>query len=463
MKKLVFIFLSIFLVLNVNNTFGDYSWKPYPLMTDSDFLSGSENLISDVSDINWTNWQWKKCDSESKNCVNIASFKPICSESEYNISTTIWDAEKYKIQSCGKKIASKIISLNNTAITTTNSYRKQLRNDYLSWALIQRKVNFSTIKKDIPWYKDLSESSLYFNFKPLLKDSIDSNAYKLYSTIISANASVSWSLAEVNKYLKEFQLKKMELYYSYNPSPSSFSEYGITTSNINTNSLISYKDKINTSINNMKTKLIDITQTWWINATTNDTAWLLFKSHANFNKYMTYLSASLIDSLDTQINELQIAWKYKVLSEQLYPSNEALLSLIRQLYLIENNVSDLIKNKSSSNSWAIFNSLKEGIMSWFTPTISYSSNSEKLFPISSSTYEISPNLSNNKKAILGKFIDDNLLITGGKFYFNSTGLNKLSNSIYNNNLRLSESFDYIKKISKSFVKSGSRYVTTNLD
>lgn len=466
MKKLIFIFFSVFLALTINsNAFGaTYTSWTLPVMADTTFQQKAENLIGDYPAIWWD--------------------IPLCSESEYNISSEITATEISKIQNCGKKIASKIIAINNVWITNTNSYRKQTRNDYLKTMFDKRVANFQQIKSRLLAYQALSDSYLYFNFKPILKDVKDNTAYTQYTTLINAKDTVDWSLAQINKYLKNFQAEKMNLYYNHIYITPTGKKIGINANIDDSGSLVTIKNQAINSINQLYTKLDKYnTNSWTLTGQTN---WLLFKDLSDFNDYMSYLSWSVSNSLDIQIAELNTAIKYRLLSEQLYPSNDALLYLIRQLYIIQTNVNDNTKNLTYLNQPIILENIKKGIMSWFIPTLTFYPNQEKPFNISTSTYEISPNLTNDKKKILGTFIDENLLFNLSStttdsnrvdsFVLKKEGLDTIttdatkfsSEDIYgnakvsmtsstNNSLKLTTAFTYIKSKSQTFTKVGSIY------
>lgn len=453
MKKLIFLFLSLFLVFTSSNAFGlTYQSKVVWEMNDAEFQMWAEGLISTTDD--------------------LTKLTPLCSSSEYNFTWPITSVEIYKIQNCGKKIASKIISINNTAITNTNNYRKQTRNDYFSWALSKRLTNFQSIRNILPiLYLKLSDTSLYFNFKPLLKISPETVAYWKYNSLLNANSSVTWSLANIYSKLKDFNTKKIDLYNSDYDAGSD--KYGIKTSSsidIDLSSINEYKNDVNASLSQLSSELLKY-NSWSTNK-------YLFESEGNFNTYMAYLSWSINDSMNSQIKELNTAIRYKILSESLYPSNESLLYLVRQLNNIQTYVN---QNSNVGNRWIIFKNIISGIDLWFTTTTTYYNNKETIFPISSSTYEISPNLTNDKKKFLKNFIKNNLRTDYtwdgtsrvNEFVFLTAWLKKLatdntvitftSDKIGGTANSLSSTFNWIKKISKSFVKSGSRYITTNLN
>lgn len=479
MKKLVFIAIIIFMaIIESGNVNADtYTSSTQAMMSDATFQWKAENLVGNYP-------------------TAIAWETPICSESEYNISKEITSSDILRIQNCWKKIATKIISLNTLWITNTNNYRKQERNNWLKSAFDRRVTNFQQIKRNLLAYQALSDSYLYFNFKPLLKEVKDNTAYNQYSTLINANETVSWSFDNINKHLKDFQIEKMKLYYAQ--------EYSIPPTNtkiwINewidlSWSLVPIKNDAVNAINNLYTKLYNYHTNNWL--MTWEGNWLLFKDLSDFKDYLSYLSWSVSNSLDIQISELNTAVKYRILSEQLYPSNEALLFLIRQLYIIQTNVNDNWKNLTYLNQPIILKEIKKGIMSWFRPTITFYPNKEKEFSISSSTYEATPNLTNNKKKVLGDFIQNNLLfnLSGSTsdpkmdsnrkdtFVFKGTGINTLTSKITANTnavatinwyenvdnigsyiwaVTLWNTYNYIRWISKSFTKVGSIYTANDL-
>lgn len=454
MKKLMFLFLSLFLVFTSSNAFGaTYSLSTFPAMTDEVFQRWAENLITDSS--------------------NIDSIKAVCSPLEYNISSTIEDSDKIKIKKCWEKIAYKINSINNLAIANTNFYRKQTRNDYLVNSLKIRNDNFLKIKA-IPWYEGLTDKYLPLNFKPLLKPGYDNYAYWKYQSLINWNSSTTWSFSNINLKLENFNNKMMTLYDTL-----AFS-WELNTSNSNTKywiqdlldiekistwaKLIDEKNAILNSLDELNTNLINY-----------NAGGILFNS--NYADYYAFLKWAISDSLDTQINELNTALRYKFLSKEIYPSNDALMFLVKQLYSIQLNVN---QNQTIGNRNLIMQYIKEWLLSWLLKTkYVYYPNTQKLFPISTSTYEITPNLADNKKSTLRSFVNN---IVYGKststasaqkneFLFPKITLNKLSTYDSNNpvwnliitnwiistsangtHLSMEESYKYIKAISKTFTK-----------